>query len=145
MRFGGALGAVLALIAGCSPQYQTFTSYTPPPTEAGQYCVANCFEARRLCRREKSLEVQHCRGDARAEAEARNERRLQEFHIDLARYHAGLLEQAPERPHTVSPNFAACTRRDQDLEADCTQDFDLCYQNCGGTVTYATHCVAHCD
>ena len=145
MRFPATLGAVLVLAAGCSPQYRTFTSYTPPEAEAGRYCVSECFDARRLCRQEKGLAVRHCRLDAQDEAEAHNERLLQEFHIDLARYHAGVLEQPPERPRTVSPNTAACTRRGHDLEARCTEDFDLCYQNCGGTVTYATHCVANCE
>lgn len=138
--------SVVALFAvACAPRYQTFTSYEPPRTDAGQYCVSECFQAQRLCRQEKDLKVRHCRLDAREEAEAHHERLLREFHIDLARYHAGVLEQPPERPHTVAPDLAACTRRGHDFEARCTQDFDLCYQNCGGTVTYATHCVANCE
>lgn len=145
MRSPAVLGAVLVLAAGCSPQYRTFTSYTPPEAESGQYCVAGCLEAQRFCRGETDLAVRHCRLDAREEAEAHNERLLQAFRVDLARYHAGALEQAPKRPHTVAPDFAACARHGHGLEARCTQDFDLCYQNCGGTVTYATHCVANCE
>jgi hypothetical protein len=31
------------------------------------------------------------------------------------------------------------------MENQCTADHDLCYQNCGGRVTYSTHCVANCE
>ncbi|MDX1540191.1 MAG: hypothetical protein R3349_02185, partial [Geminicoccaceae bacterium] len=65
--------------------------------------------------------------------------------IDLGRYAAGGLEEMPETPRAVSPNYGACTRIEAQQESRCSSDFDICYQTCGGRITHATHCVANCE
>jgi hypothetical protein len=45
----------------------------------------------------------------------------------------------------VSPDYRPCNHQSGSLEQQCQGDYDLCYQNCGGAVTYTTQCVARCD
>ena len=140
-----AVAVAVTALAGCGPQYRTFTNYVPPADEVGRQCVQRCLEGRRLCRREKDSTVQQCRIDAREVAEDRNQTLERDFLIDLTRHQAGILEAPPERPKAVQPDYGSCAREDASLEGQCGGDFDLCYQTCGGEVTYATHCVANCD
>lgn len=137
--------ALAGALAACAPQYRTFTSYTPPGTEAGRSCISQCLEARRFCRSDVEAGVQQCRIDAQAAAEAEHEHLMTQYEIDLARFHAGLIPDLPARPYPVSPDYGVCNARANSLEARCTEDFDLCFQNCGGTIRHATHCVANCD
>ena len=108
-------------------------------------CANRCLDERRLCRREKELRVDECRIDAREVARERTLTLERQFRIDLRRYRNGKLEVPPERPGEVSPDYGSCSRRDTTLEAHCGADFDLCYQTCGGSVTYQTRCVANCE
>lgn len=143
-RLIGSAGMLL-LLAACGPRYQTFTAYEPPVAHGGLKCVARCMEDRRLCRREKDVGVQQCRIDARSTADGENLRAEGLYQLDLQRFQAGLTPAAPERPRTVAPDYAGCARQGSEIEGQCGADFDLCYQTCGGRVTYTTHCVANCD
>ena len=103
------------------------------------------LDERRLCRREKDLQVQQCRLEAREAAADRTLDLERDFRVDLRRYRNGALDAPPEKPAAVQPDYGSCSRRDTALEGQCGGDFDLCYQTCGGTVTYRTQCVANCE
>ena len=132
------------LLAGCGPRYQTFTSYTPPQDEAGRQCLAQCLSSRQLCRQNAQVQVQHCRLAAQSEAQIETIRRLAAYQLDLERSDRKRKE-APEPPATVSPNYGRCNSEAATAEGQCVADHDLCYQNCGGEITYTTHCVANCQ
>ena len=150
MRAGGVLlrAAAVALaaatLATCGPQYETFTSYAPPESAAGRRCLARCQTARQFCRQSSGLQVQQCRLGAQQEAQSENLRRAAEYQIELQRYQAGLRPKPPDASATASPAYWTCDGQGGALEKQCTADHDLCYQNCGGTVTYRTECVANC-
>jgi hypothetical protein len=135
----------MAALATCGPQYETFSAYTPPESDAGRQCLAQCQAARQLCRQSSSLQVQQCRLGAQQEAQTENLRRSTEYQIKLQRYQAGLRSEPPDAPETVSPSYWTCDSQTDALEKQCTGDYDLCYQSCGGTVTYSTQCVANCQ
>ena len=134
-----------AATAACSPQYRTFTAYSPPKDDGGRQCLARCQHARQLCRQDVSLEVQHCRMKAQNDAQIENLRRTTEYQAELQLFQAGYAKQAPEPPDTTRPNYWSCDNRGSGLEEQCTADYDLCYRDCGGEVTYTTRCVANCD
>ena len=134
-----------ALLAACGPRYETFTAYTPPEGEAGRQCLAQCLGARQLCRQSAGLEVQQCRLAAQQEAQAENLLRAAAYAIELQRFQAGLRADEPAAPATVGPSYGPCDGRAAAAERRCTGDHDLCYQNCGGQVTYTTQCVANCE
>jgi hypothetical protein len=134
-----------AMLTACGPRYQTFTNYTPPASDFGRQCVAQCLNARQLCRQHASAEVQQCRSEAQQLATVETLKRQAEYQIDLERFRAGLIRDEPPRPATVTPATGRCDQQGSRIERQCSGDFDLCYQNCGGTVTYTTRCGANCD
>ena len=153
--------AALALI-GCSPHYRTFTSYAPPPTDAGRQCVLQCLDMRQACRGDGDRQVEQCRLDAQRQALADNVLRQAAYRTErhersdrTERYEpsdrterhgqSDRTDAAPPPPSAVQPDYGRCDRRSGELVGQCTADFDLCYQNCGGEVTYTTQCVANCD
>jgi hypothetical protein len=133
-----------ALLAGCNPRYQTFTSYAPPTDSAGRQCLAQCSSTRQTCRQSGQTLIQQCRSQAQTEAHLETIRRAAAYSIELERY-AEKGHGAPELPGPASPNYARCDSEAAGVELQCKDDYDLCYQNCGGQVAYTTHCVANCD
>lgn len=139
------IASLAPAMAGCNPQYRTFTAYSPPEDHAGRRCLARCQDSRQLCRQGVSLDVQQCRIDAQGEAQTENLRMMAEYHLYLRQFQAGYAEHAPEAPSTVRPDYWRCDHRASGMEGQCTADYDLCYQNCGGIVTFTTRCVANCE
>ena len=138
--------AALALAAGgCGPQYRTFTNYAPPADKVGRACLAECTAIRQSCRQDAGGMVQQCRLDADAAAQRLHLQRVAEYGVELYQFQAGLTDQAPQKPGEVRPDYRACNYQAGDLEQQCQDDHDLCYQNCGGTITYTTQCVANCE
>ena len=149
MRMSGRLAVVIAAVlgalpAGCGPRYQTFTSYAPPQNEAGRQCLAQCLGGRQLCRQNAQVQTQQCRLGAQTEAQIENLRRLAQYQVELERSRRKR-GGAPEQPETVRPSYGRCDGEAVAAEGHCRADHDLCYQNCGGAVTYTTHCVANCE
>jgi hypothetical protein len=141
-----AIAAVLgALLAGCGPRYQTFASYTPPQDDAGRQCLSQCLSGRQICRQSAQVQTQQCRLGAQTETQLENIRRLAEYQVELERYESRRSGDAPERPQTLSPSYARCDGEAAAAARQCAVDHDLCYQSCGGRVTYTVHCVANCD
>jgi hypothetical protein len=132
------------LVAGCGPRYQTFTSYAPPQDQAGRQCLAQCLSGRQLCRQNAQVQIQQCRLSAQTDAQIETIRRLAEYQADRGRDHRRH-QNTPEQPDTVSPNYGQCNGEAATAEQRCLDDHDLCYQNCGGEVTYTTQCVANCE
>ena len=128
-----------ALLVACSPRYQTFTSYTPPPDDGGQQCLAQCSSTRQTCRQSGQTGVQQCRSQAETEAHLETVRRLAAYSIQVER------GGETELPGPASPNYGRCDGEAAGVEQQCKADYDLCYQNCGGRVDYTTHCVANCE
>ena len=133
-----------ALLAGCNARYQTFTNYTPPTDIAGRQCLAQCSSTRQSCRQSGQTLIQQCRSQAQMEAQLETVRRAAAYTIELERY-GNRGHGAPELPGAASPNYARCDDETAGVELQCRDDYDLCYQNCGGVVEYTTHCVANCD
>jgi hypothetical protein len=90
------------------------------------------------------VQTQHCRLGAQAEAQIENLRRLAEYQAELERPRRKG-EATPERPETIGPSSGRCESEAASAERHCVADHDLCYQNCGGIVTYTTQCVANCE
>jgi hypothetical protein len=138
-----AVAALGALLAGCAARYQTFTSYAPPQDQDGRQCLAACSSTRQTCRQSGQPLIQQCRSQAQTEAHLETVRRAAAYSIELERHGGG--PGAPELPGPASPNYPRCDREASGIEHQCKADYDLCYQNCGGTVTYTTHCIANCE
>jgi hypothetical protein len=140
-----ALVQAMLTLGGCSPQYRTFTSYTAPATDGGRQCVAQCLNTQHTCRGDGSRQVEQCRLGAQQEALTENVLRQAGYRMDRKHHSHPTDEAQAAPPSPVEPNYWRCDQQAGDLAEQCTADFDLCYQNCGGAVAYTTHCVANCD
>jgi hypothetical protein len=135
--------ALLLALAACGPQYKTFVAYTPPDTAEGRQCLLSCQNLRMACRQQKDEHVQECRRNAETQAQLESVRRIAEYAVTAK--NEPKTGQPPRLPRDAKPNYSACAGQGQHMENQCTADHDLCYQNCGGRVTYSTHCVANCE
>jgi hypothetical protein len=140
-----ALAQAMLMLVGCSPQYRTFASYTPPATDNGRQCVAQCLDMRRTCRGQSDQEIEQCRVSAQRDALAETVLRQAAYQIDRQQHEAGKAEAPSSHPAVVQPNYRRCDQQAGNLAEQCSADFDLCYQNCGGAIDYSTQCVANCD
>ena len=136
------IGALLSL-AACGPQYRTYVTYAPPETAEGRQCLMSCQSMRMACRQQKDDQVQECRRSAETQAQLESIRRIAEYAVS-ANAESGKSGSRP-LPRDATPNYSECFARDRRVEGQCAADHDLCYQNCGGRVTYNTQCIANCD
>lgn len=136
---------LLLLLGACGPQYKTFTTYNPPADAAGRQCLVHCGDQRQSCRQQIGFEKQQCRLDAQREAQNETFRRQNEYQAELIRYQTGQRGDLPSPPDPAEPEYWRCDSDERQAEERCTQDYDQCYQNCGGRVVYETRCVANCE
>jgi len=136
MGIGRAIIALLGLLllAACGPEYRTTYHYTPPPSAEGKHCVAQCQTTQTYCRTNCGHEERSCRQDARWKAQR-----------DYDRYVDRQLERGRKIDRSPSSFESSYHCNDSSCEARCNEDFRICYNNCGGTVTSTTRCVSGCD
>jgi hypothetical protein len=136
--------AILALtLAACGPQYRTFVSYSPPESAEGRQCLSSCQGMRMACRQQKDAQVGECRRNAETQAQIESIRRIAEYAVAV---NDDAAKGSPRPlPRDAKPNYSDCTVLGRGAENQCTADHDLCYQNCGGQVSYNTQCVANCN
>lgn len=137
------IGIFLSLmLSGCfDPQYETVYDYQPPQDTKGRMCANQCLDSRTYCEntgqqlvlQEKQICLQE------------EERRAQAEYED---YLAHTKEQGKEPESNYYDFYQAysCDYLDgSSNEQKCENNYNACYQNCGGQVTSQTFCVANCD
>ena len=145
---------VVVALAACGPRFETQVTLTPPETEQGRICAAQCQGTEEICRARADTEAARC--EVRAEREADRKRRQCERRIDrklrLCLAAAKTAEDqnachfkhgadASERIHCDRAPLGQCRPKyDQ-----CQQRFESCYIGCGGQVSKRQVCVANCD
>ncbi len=137
-----AIAQVMLMLLGCSPQYRAFASYTPPATDTGRQCATQCLDTRRTCRGQSDQQIEQCRVGAQRDALAETVLRQAAYQMDRQQHKA---EPPSSHSAIVQPNYRRCDQQAGNLAEQCSADFDLCYQNCGGAITYSTQCIANCD
>ncbi len=88
---------------------------------AGQNCILNCESGKELCAQRHELSYERCQVDADRD------------YNDCLRH--------SKKKDRESCYISHCSRPDTD---DCTQDYNRCFEICGGKVTATTNCVANC-
>ena len=115
------LFVVLALSAGCASNYETIYHYSPPVSERGQQCVAQCDQANDSCQR--LCYGASCQADAKEQAQTAYDEYTAQQQMD------GL---------SVTRNLASFydTRQCKALAScQCEPEYRACYQLCGGQVS----------
>lgn len=120
-----AIGALVA----CSPIYSTRYDYLPPEDANGRACVAMCRSAKSYCSAAAESRADLNRQRCELNAEREYERCLLRSQSDEAR-------QSCHRRPCVDPGVD---------DAHCTDEFNACYEDCGGIVETVRRCEFNCD
>lgn len=104
-------------LLGCGPSY--YYKYTPPQTSEGVSCVRTCSDERRSCRQLQQVQDQNTRNLFEAKARTYDACRVGRSDKDARKY-------------CSSPNFSFPL--ESLSQNSCEDDFNQCYQTCGGTV-----------
>lgn len=138
MSFKRALAlALLALgtLAACGPIYETQYFYTPPEAETALVCTNQCRQIGLLCQQNCDLRYDSCLAEARADA-------ARDYDYYVRRREAE--GKSIDRTLRDFDYSYRCTSSSGCKNA-CVNEFNVCYQTCGGAVTAQQVCVAFCN
>lgn len=120
------------LLTGCGPIYQTSYTYQPPRSQNGKMCVAQCFQTKSYCQQMCQMQDQNCRMQAHQNA-----------YYQFQSYSEEQRSQGKKIDRSIDDfdhSYSECGQK-----CHCTSDFNLCYQNCGGSVFEHKVCTAFCN
>jgi len=125
------------------PVYKTIKTHHRPQDPQGQICVVQCQNSKGNCNMLCRMEYGSCVRDAKDQArflyeDAKERYRKQE--IVYERKYGEPLDpiQAPSLADFL--NTASCNK-----DCGCEEEYDSCFEACGGTITRMTQCEEHCD
>lgn len=150
MRILGKLVFMLTLslsLFACGPVYRTITQYDSPPSDAGKQCVMQCETHRKQCKGDCDARYDACT----YEAEERGRAEFLDAKEDYLNQKEHCLTRNYKKPHKECEDLKEPMLRDFTHDASCRSncgcddDFDRCFQVCGGQIRYEKHCVSGCD
>lgn len=120
---------VLALVlVSCGPVYQTTYTYEPPSSFEGRQCVNDCLSQKSACNFRCQRNYQECTFAAQQQADFEN------------RHHRHRHRRDRDNDFMVYPDTSQCVS-----DCGCGNDYNQCYENCGGIITSHSRCVAFCN
>ncbi|MFK0087133.1 hypothetical protein ACIQUS_07540 [Pseudomonas sp. NPDC090755] len=111
-----ALLLAVALLGGCGPSYSY--RYSPPPSMMGMNCINSCATERNHCKQMARLQENSDQALYQA-----NLRSYQHCQAGKSKKDARNSCYYPSYPFNSGASYA------------CGNDYDSCYQACGGTIT----------
>jgi hypothetical protein len=126
---------LILVLAGCSGDATKHVSYNPPETPGGRLCTGQCGQARDYCREDCELHQRQCAGKVQSQALIDYEKYMGDQYV-----HGGAVELRArdfERMTPCTDSFKSCTD-------DCGEQYQGCYQNCGGSVGVTSSCQFLC-
>ena len=129
-----ALCALAALTAACAtgPQYRTFYDFVPPTTAEGRSCVFQCENTKMQCSQLEEMRVANCE--------------------DRADYRHGQCmdraQDAYQRCQQSGNQYCVqsyCARESCSYSSRCENQYNRCFEVCGGEILSETRCVKNCE
>ncbi|NQY43899.1 MAG: hypothetical protein HRT87_11215 [Legionellales bacterium] len=122
------LVSLFVILSGCGPVYRTTYYYNEPPTQRGRECVVKCQKMRQKCEHWAEQSYQQCL----------NRRSLE-------RIATVAITRGDRTPAFANSYDNECQfERARRFEV-CLEDFNACFQLCGGVVDSIEECVSNCD
>lgn len=112
-------GLAALCLTACGPIYDTKYSYVPPKDTTGIMCVTSCGMTRSNCQ----------------QMEFMNKERCEERHEDDYRW---CLKHNDKKDDCYRTSCSSNTEH-------CTEEYNTCYQSCGGTINSQQVCTAFCQ
>lgn len=123
------------LLISCGPRFRTDYQLTPPKSSSGRQCIFSCQSRLQECEAKDEYAYQNCLN--RAESTYQVCEAGKQMGPDPV---LGWMTPLCIKNCYCSRDY--CSRPSGE---HCKQRYHECYQNCGGTVTANTVCVANCD
>jgi len=134
---------ILAALAACEPPgpiYQAHHNLTPPASDMGRLCAAQCSNTKQQCAQNatltKTLLTERCEDDARVTA-----RRKYRDYVHKKRLKGAKVRQSEGSFY----NAYHCKKKGSGQAAICSESYHQCYTTCGGQVVAQSLCVANCN
>ena len=119
------------LFSACSPVYKTTFTYTPPETDAGKLCIAQCENNKIQCAQLEQMRYSSCQQQSDFDYHLCRSRRVYRYN------HKG---------HRKCVSNCYCYHRNcYQKTTACESNYRLCYEACGGKIISETQCVERCD
>ncbi|AIL65850.1 hypothetical protein NOVO_07560 [Rickettsiales bacterium Ac37b] len=126
----------IVMLSACAPIYGTKYNYIPPEYPEGRTCVSMCLMQKGQCFNNCNNTEQMCISSAQivemAKIATENNKNSEKY----GRY---------DYYHNYNRNYDyRCDSNKTNCENFCYNDYNLCYQNCGGMVIEDRYCTAFC-
>jgi len=120
-----------AVLTACRPKYEVSYQLEPPATAEGQRCLTQCKHSEQHCAKLCTQRSLVCQRRAKAIASSAYQQYLEQ-------------QRQQSLPAEKSPEDFFDTSRCQ-TDCQCKQDYNACFELCGGHRVAKKHCVAHCN
>lgn len=117
------------LITACGPVYRTFHEYQPPNSPDARYCVNSCDSILQNCKSRCDDREQNCEMSANA--------------MDAISSANCIRSGSQNCPTYYQTTHYHC--KNHQCKSECVENYNRCYQNCGGNVITRTSCVYGCN
>jgi hypothetical protein len=156
---------ISTILAGCmdipvKPVFETVSSYTPPAGDQGKICVLQCQNQQLMCKSSCSVAYNMC-------AQANKTQAQMKFMSDQKQYDAtksALIAKANEEREVCASEksvgkqvlcslLVTAEPEAPKLQVDssncdegcgCKDNYNSCFQMCGGSISYKKQCVENC-
>lgn len=129
-------GALLLLVGGCGPVYETTYELHPPENYQGRVCTNQCSQTQQFCQQNCASQIQMCEYNERLRSQ-------NEYYVYVEQQRAA--NQAIVRtPESFYDSFR-CRETMNVCQAQCQSSYRSCFAGCGGSVIPHTQCVASCE
>jgi hypothetical protein len=128
------------LLVSCGPIYRTDYEYSPPSSSQGRVCANNCLLAKQYC----ESRIRQCNNQCLDnEQTCRMSENLVNATMSL------LKKNDPNKKNVKSDYSSNCVNQryscERNCQEDCTSNYNICHQNCGGKVLTHRKCEMFCE
>lgn len=123
------VGILIAGLIGCGPVYRTEFTYVPPDSIEGRQCTVQCANVRELCR---------------SRVETRASREQAACQKDVIARQATCMAAARDDQERAKCRFSTTHCRSVPDTRQCDNEYNVCYETCGGRVDAYQVCVSGC-
>lgn len=132
---------VVLAVAACGPPtpvYKVHHALTPPPTDTGRLCAAQCLNTKQHCVQNAKLQqsIERDRCEERARRVARR---------DYKQYVARRRAKGKRIKREERDFYSGYSCGNASDDGFCQDSYHQCYTTCGGQVASKSICVANCD
>ena len=111
---------VLLTLQGCGPSVSYV--YSPPPDVAGKYCISSCSSQKSQCK-------------TMAQMQSQSQRAVHDAQLTAYNY----CRQNGDKKQRKLCSYPSPSYHYGGFGDTCGEDYQACYQNCGGTIRRVVH------